>query len=88
MGRQLRPGSWAVLPCMPHFGLLWTHAVQLEKHLFLHHALCAPAACSSSFLALHDACVDLQRGRIDYAMVGGASALLRPATTVAFNQLQ
>ncbi|CAK0731645.1 hypothetical protein CVIRNUC_000023 [Coccomyxa viridis] len=44
-------------------------------------------ACSSSFLALHDACVDLQRGRVDYAMVGGASALLRPATTVAFNQL-
>ena len=58
------------------------------KKSSVHPALFAPAACSSSFLALHDACVDLQRGRIDYAMVGGASALLRPATTVAFNQLQ
>ena len=61
---------------------------QDSGRLPVHHAWCAPAACSSSFLALHDACVDLQRGRVDYAMVGGASALLRPATTVAFNQLQ
>lgn len=46
------------------------------------------AACSSSFMALSDAVFDLQHGRIDYAMVGGSSALFRPATTVAFNQLQ
>ena len=45
-------------------------------------------ACSSSFVALNDAVADLQRGRIDYAMVGGSSALFRPATTVAFHQLQ
>ena len=46
------------------------------------------AACSSSFVALADAVADLQRGRIDYAMIGGSSALFRPATTVAFQQLQ
>ena len=39
-------------------------------------------------MALNDAVADLQRGRIDYAMVGGSSALFRPATTVAFHQLQ
>ena len=45
-------------------------------------------ACSSAFMALHDAIVDLQRGRIDYALVGGASAILRPAATVAFQRLK
>ncbi len=49
--------------------------------------VCA-AACSSSFVALNDAVTDMQRGRIDYALVGGSSAPFRPATTVAFNQLQ
>ncbi len=39
-------------------------------------------------MALNDAVADLQRGRVDYAMVGGSSALFRPATTVAFHQLQ
>jgi len=39
-------------------------------------------------VALNDAVADLQRGRVDYAMVGGSSALFRPATTVAFHQLQ
>ncbi len=39
-------------------------------------------------MALNDAFSDLQSGRVDYAMVGGSSALFRPATTVAFNQLQ
>ena len=51
-------------------------------------AALTPAACSSSFMALNDAVSDLQNGRTDYAMVGGSSALFRPATTVAFNQLQ
>ena len=45
------------------------------------------AACSSSALALHDAVADLSAGRCDYAMVGGASSILRPATSVAFNKL-
>ena len=45
------------------------------------------AACSSSALALHDAIADLSAGRCDYAMVGGASSILRPATSVAFNKL-
>ena len=47
-----------------------------------------PAACSSAFLALHDAVQDLQRGRIDYAVVGGSSAIFRPATSVAFLRLK
>ena len=63
------------------------HGGRRDSEITLTACVC-PAACSSSFLALNDAVVDLQRGRIDYAMIGGASALLRPATTVAFNQLQ
>ena len=60
--------------------------------LLASRALClrAPsvaAACSSSALALHDAIADLTAGRCDYAMVGGASSILRPATSVAFNKL-
>ena len=49
---------------------------------------CAGAACSSSFYALYDAVQDIQRGRVDYALVGGSSAMFRPATTVAFDKLQ
>lgn len=45
------------------------------------------AACSSSALALHDAIADLTAGRCDYAMVGGASSILRVSTSVAFNKL-
>ena len=73
----------------------WPQAV---SRAFLSESACSPAhadmascarpACSSSFVALNDAVADLQRGRIDYAMVGGSSALFRPATTVAFHQLQ
>lgn len=46
------------------------------------------AACSSAFLALHDAVLDLQRGRVDYAVVGGSSAIFRPATSLAFLRLK
>lgn len=49
--------------------------------------MCA-AACSSAFLALHDAVLDLQRGRVDYAVVGGSSAIFRPATSLAFLRLK
>ena len=48
----------------------------------------ACAACSSSFMALHDAVVDLQRGRVEYAVVGGSSAIFRPATSLAFLRLK
>lgn len=65
-----------------HDGLQGYRAVSLTG------AAVTPAACSSSFMALNDAVSDLQNGRTDYAMVGGSSALFRPATTVAFNQLQ
>ena len=46
------------------------------------------AACSSAFLALHDAVTDLQRGRVDYAVVGGSSAIFRPVTSLAFFRLK
>ena len=87
-GTKAHHRSWAIAPRIAYRGSQRTYFIQLEERLYLCVMHCAPAACSSSFLALHDACVDLQRGRIEYAMVGGASALLRPATTVAFNQLQ
>ena len=48
----------------------------------------ARTACSSSFVALHDAVVDLQRGRVEYAVVGGSSAIFRPATSLAFLRLK
>ena len=45
------------------------------------------AACSSSFVALNDAISDIKAGVIDYAVVGGASAILRPQTSLAFAKL-
>ena len=48
----------------------------------------ARTACSSSFVALHDAVVDLQSGRVEYAVVGGSSAIFRPATSLAFLRLK
>ena len=39
-------------------------------------------------MALHDAVLDLQRGRVDYAVVGGSSAIFRPATSLAFLRLK
>ena len=39
-------------------------------------------------MALHDATLDLQRGRVDYAVVGGSSAIFRPATSLAFLRLK
>lgn len=41
-------------------------------------------ACSAAATAFHDAIVDLQRGAVDYAVVGGSSLILRPATTIMF----
>jgi hypothetical protein len=32
--------------------------------------------------------MDLQRGRVDYAVVGGSSAIFRPATSLAFLRLK
>lgn len=37
--------------------------------------------------ALHDAVTDIAVGRVDYAMVGGAAAILVPTVSVAFNKL-
>ncbi|KAK9916399.1 hypothetical protein WJX75_002178 [Coccomyxa subellipsoidea] len=44
-------------------------------------------ACSSSFVALNDAISDIKAGVVDYAVVGGASAILRPQTSLAFGKL-
>lgn len=44
------------------------------------------AACSSSLVALHDAITDIAMGRIDYAMVGGSSAILSPAATTVYKR--
>ena len=46
-----------------------------------------PAACSSSLMAFNDAMTDLSTGRIDYAVVGGASGIFRPQTSIAFQRL-
>ena len=45
------------------------------------------AACSSALMAFHDAMADLTSGRIEFAVVGGASNILRPQTSVAFQRL-
>ena len=36
---------------------------------------------------MNDAVSDIRSGRIDYAIVGGASAILRPQTSLAFAKL-
>lgn len=51
------------------------------------NGFCDCAACSSSLVAMNDAISDIRSGRIDYAIVGGASAILRPQTSLAFAKL-
>ena len=38
-------------------------------------------------MAFNDAMSDLDSGRIDYAVVGGASGIFRPQTSIAFQRL-
>ncbi len=38
-------------------------------------------------MAFNDAMTDLDTGRIDYAVVGGASGIFRPQTSIAFQRL-
>lgn len=38
-------------------------------------------------MAFNDAMTDLTTGRIDYAVVGGASGIFRPQTSIAFQRL-
>ena len=38
-------------------------------------------------MAFNDAMTDLNTGRIDYAVVGGASGIFRPQTSIAFQRL-
>ena len=58
-----------------------TSALLFTKHV----PVCA--ACSSSLMAFNDAITDLDTGRIDYAVVGGASGIFRPQTSIAFQRL-
>ncbi|CAK0786732.1 hypothetical protein CVIRNUC_009946 [Coccomyxa viridis] len=48
---------------------------------------CIDTACSSSLMAFNDAMTDLETGRCEYAVVGGASGIFRPQTSIAFQRL-
>ena len=48
---------------------------------------CMRAACSSALMAFNDAMSDIASGRIDYAVVAGASNILRSQTSLAFQRL-
>ncbi|KAF2814498.1 polyketide synthase [Mytilinidion resinicola] len=43
-------------------------------------------ACSSSFVALSDACLAIARGDCDAALVGGTSLILTPKTTILLSE--
>lgn len=49
--------------------------------------VCWMLACSSSLSCLEDAVKDIQLGHIDYAMVGGSSAIIDPAFCSAFTKM-
>ena len=67
----------------------WTATGQLSSwHMCQHENVrCPGAACSSSLMAFNDAMADLAAGRTDYALVGGASNILRAHTSIAFQRL-
>ena len=75
-------------------GLLLQYSLLCASHKSEHFGLESllslqylPAACSSSLMAFNDAMTDLTTGRIDYAVVGGASGIFRPQTSIAFQRL-
>ncbi len=70
----------AVMPVM----LRMTHG---KCEVVLRDVKLSRAACSSSLMAFNDAITDLGTGRIDYAVVGGASGIFRPQTSIAFQRL-
>ena len=83
-----------IMPVTHYTILLIHHSVfsgsRMIKYLG-HNSLLSiqelPAACSSSLMAFNDAMTDLTTGRIDYAVVGGASGIFRPQTSIAFQRL-
>jgi acyl transferase domain-containing protein len=77
-------GQWSV----SRLSWVCRHAYLLMHVKIADNIMVLCAACSSAFMALHDAVVDLQRGRVDYAVIGGSSAIFRPATSLAFYRLK
>ncbi|RFU79720.1 polyketide synthase [Trichoderma arundinaceum] len=43
-------------------------------------------ACSSSLIGIHEACLDIQRGECESAIVGGTSLILNPHMTIAMTE--
>jgi acyl transferase domain-containing protein/acyl carrier protein len=62
-------------------------ANRVSFHFDLHGpSMAVDTACSSSLVALHLAVRSLQTGESDYALIGGANALLAPQTSIGFSQ--
>ncbi len=65
-------------------------SIAANRLSFLFHlrgpSFAVDTACSSSLVALHLAAQSLRLGECDYALVGGASALLTPESSIGFSQ--
>ena len=51
-------------------------------------ALCFDTSCSSSLIAIHQACRDLQSGAVSSAVAGGVNLILTPRVTIALCRLK
>ncbi len=65
-------------------------SIAANRLSFLFHlrgpSFAVDTACSSSLVALHLAAQSVRLGECDYALVGGASALLTPESSIGFSQ--
>lgn len=73
-----------------HLGTGNSHSIAANRLSFLLDlrgpSMAIDTACSSSSVAIHLACLSLERGESDLALAGGANVILTPETTVAFSQ--